>query len=114
MTYDQYREIFRIIDDSLWTDIAGNGSGLILSPLDARLDKMRQRCEEAKKIISEYIDRCSEMMAAMVTCEAFRRFPAPTAPENPPTTEDRIPSLLSMLAALAADEAARVADDPAE
>ena len=111
MKHDQFREIFRIIDESLWEDICERDSDGWLKSFDCRIAAMRQKCDEAKQIISEYLDRYSEMMEKMITSEAFRRFPAPTAPENPQTQADLNLSRLSMLAALAASEVSQAADD---
>lgn len=114
MTYEQYREIFHIIDDYLWEIITERKSDGSLRSLDARLDKISQRCEESKKILSEYIDRSSERMRRMVTSEPFRRFPMPTAPTPQRTQSDRNLSLLSTVALLSAIEAAQASDAPLE
>lgn len=89
MTHEQYREIFRIIDESLWEIICERDSDGWLKPFDYRIATMHQKCDEAKKIISEYMDRHSEMMEKMVTSEAFHRFPAPKRPPNQSTQESQ-------------------------
>ena len=114
MTYDQYREIFRIIDEGLWEDICTHDADGLLEPFDKRLNAIRHRCEDAKKIFSEYIDRSSERMLGMVTSEAFRRFPAPIEPPSQQMIADRLLSLLTTLVSLAASEALQAADAPEE
>ena len=114
MTYEQYLRIFRIIDEILWEIIGETDGDGELVPFDKRLSSLRTNCEQAKKIISEYLDRSSEMMAELVTSEAFQRFPAPTMQSSPQTTE----LLLTLLSAIAAQrwvsEAVQASDVPAE
>ena len=110
MTHEQYREIFRIIDEGLWTDICKHDADGLLEPFDKRLDAIRRSCEDAKKILSEYIDRSSERMLGMVTSEAFRRFPAPIEPPSQQMIADRLLSLLTTLVTQAENEASQAAE----
>ena len=80
MTNEQYREIFRIIDESLWEIINMRYSDGELAPIGKRISLMDRYCEDAKKILSEYIDRSSERMHSLLKSDAFKRFPA-TRPE---------------------------------
>ena len=114
MTYEQYLRIFRIIDEILWEIIGETDGDGELVPFDKRLSSLRTNCEQAKKIISEYLDRSSEMMAELVTSEAFRRFPAPTTQSSPQTTGLLLPLLSAIAAQRWVSEAVQASDDPAE
>lgn len=85
MNHDQFREIFRIIDESIWEIINMRYSDDELAPLGKRISLMDRYCEDAKKILSEYIDRSSERMRRLLDSDAFKRFPAPIASESLPT-----------------------------
>lgn len=76
MNHDQFREIFRIIDESIWEIINMRYSDDELVPLGKRISLMDRCCEDAKKILSEYIDRSSERMRRLLDSDAFKRFPA--------------------------------------
>lgn len=114
MSYEQYLRIFRIIDEILWEIISETDRDGELVPFEKRLAGLRTNCEQAKKIISEYMDRSSEMMAELVTSEAFRRFPAPTTQSPPQMTESLLPLLSAIAAQRWAYEAAQASDAHAE
>lgn len=114
MNYEQYLRIFRIIDEILWGIIGETDGDGELVPFDKRLSNLRTNCEQAKKIISEYLDRNSEMIAGLVTSEAFRRFPAPTTQSSPQTTELLLPLLSAIAAQRWVSEAVQASDVPAE
>lgn len=87
MKHEDFRKIFRIIDEAIWDDLNQRGNdGELLGTLKKRLFLMDRYCEDAKNIIAAYIDSSSERIHRLVESGAFKRFPAATTEVQPELT----------------------------
>lgn len=69
---EHYQEIFHSLDAILW-DVAH----MSCKSLEFRCNKMATVGDEAKKIISAYIDAKVDMITALISSDSFRRYPLP-------------------------------------
>lgn len=66
------QDIFRNIDPILWDAVHTS-----CKSMEFRLNKMESVGEEAKEIISTYIDAKVDMISGLITSVHFRRYPLP-------------------------------------
>ena len=91
MTHEQYREIFKIIDDALWNDATGRDGDAFVLSREARIKNLDNTCRDAKTIISAYIGQSVERIKTIITSESFGRLPLPR--REPPAQKQADPAL---------------------
>lgn len=79
-TYEHYRDIFRLIDDALYDQIAYRGKDGGAASIDSRVARIKTEKERAQKIITAYIDERAAMIQKIILDDRFARIPMPDQP----------------------------------
>lgn len=79
-TYEHYKDIFRLIDDALYDQIAYRGKSGSAASVDSRLTRIETEKARAQKIIAAYIDERAAMIQKIILDDRFARIPMPDQP----------------------------------
>lgn len=82
-TYEHYKDIFRLIDDALYDQIAYRGKGGGAASIDSRVKRIELEKKRAQKIIAAYIDERAAMIQKIILDDRFARIPMPDQPTHP-------------------------------
>ena len=99
MTHEQYRKIFRIIDESLWGTATHRNKDGWVDGLDKRSKSMEAEAERIQRNIAVYIQRQTAMLTGLIQDTRFSKFPLP---------RKRMPALLRLQARFSLWKASRI------
>ena len=81
-TYEHYKDIFRLIDDALYDQIAYRGKCGGATSIESRVKRINLEKERAQKIIAAYMDERAAMIQKIILDDRFARIPMPDQPTH--------------------------------
>lgn len=111
-TYEHYKDIFRLIDDALYDQIAYRDKSGSAAARETRINRIDLEKKRAQKVITAYIDERAAMIQKIILDDRFARIPMPDLPAHQEqTSADPLLQRLVSVASVLPDESIPETDD---